>query len=421
MVKAAALFYSLAISFLITLISSSLILFAYFSRHEVESSLQLEKARINCQSGMNILLAGKSEIPSCGEGDLDLFGDGQETVHLRRLQWGIFEIGISKGSVGKYSQTLAALLGAKLGSDNNLALVVADHDKPLSLCGKTFIKGLCYLPVAGVKRAYIEGQSFTGDKLIDGEVRTSDSKLPPVNPEIIDGNSRYMNGEYAETDSIIDFEKMDDNDSISNSFLNKTLVMKSTGPIEVINKKYSGNIRLVSGSNIFISSMAELSDVILYAPIVEIEKGFTGTIQVFASDTLIVNEDVKLIYPSAAGVIGLEKNKGGKIWLGKNTLAEGVIFAYSENGGGKNPVWVSVDKDAIIKGILFCSGMVEMKGSVYGTIICDKFILTTPSSVYENNLLNATVDASRLSVHFAGADILESFAVKKERNIVKWL
>ena len=62
--------------------------------------------------------------------------------------------------------------------------------------------------------------------------------------------------------------------------------------------------------------------------------------------------------------------------------------------------------------------MIELKGDVWGSVYCDKFILSTSSSVYENHLLDATIDFSRLSKHYVGINVLDDAANKK---VIKWL
>jgi hypothetical protein len=44
--------------------------------------------------------------------------------------------------------------------------------------------------------------------------------------------------------------------------------------------------------------------------------------------------------------------------------------------------------------------------------------IITPSSVYENHLLNATIDVSKLSKHYVGINLVQESKIKK---VVKWL
>ena len=46
------------------------------------------------------------------------------------------------------------------------------------------------------------------------------------------------------------------------------------------------------------------------------------------------------------------------------------------------------------------------------------FMLNTPSSVYENHLLDITIDWSQLSEHFTGINLINE---SDSRSVVKWL
>jgi hypothetical protein len=50
--------------------------------------------------------------------------------------------------------------------------------------------------------------------------------------------------------------------------------------------------------------------------------------------------------------------------------------------------------------------------------VCRKFILRTAAAIYENHLLNAQVDYSRLPPQFVGSSLFSSAATKQ---IAKWL
>ena len=87
-------------------------------------------------------------------------------------------------------------------------MYLADQNKPLSLTGRTQITGNCYLPKAGVKRAYIEGKSFVGNKLINGTKYNSNKTLPPINKELINENLKNFFPKESINDSLMDYERM---------------------------------------------------------------------------------------------------------------------------------------------------------------------------------------------------------------------
>lgn len=417
MVKAGALLYSLSIALLIGLLSSSLILYSYFIRISLQQNFDIVRLHINTNSAMQLLLATPENILFDNTTEIDLFGEGNDIVTLKRKLWGAFEIAVSNAVVGKFSSTRAAIIGATLHNDSKISLYLADEDKPLSLCGNTVIKGICYLPKAGVRRAYVEGQSFSGDKLIDGEVKDSKRELPPINKTMIENNLAYLNGKYNDFDSLAEFEKVRDSSIIVHSFSQRTLLIGSKGKIILHNQNYSGNIIIASKEAVFIGSGCVLDNVIVYAPFIEVENNFIGSTQLFAIDSLFIGKNTKLKFPSVVGLI----SKGAtdaKLLIGEGAESSGVVFAYREKNDTKIPFLFSIGKDAIIKGQVFSNGAVDLKGNIHGNITCEKFILSTPSSVYENHLLNVTIDYSLLSPYFVGVNLSSN---SDNRKIVKWL
>ena len=106
--------------------------------------------------------------------------------------------------------------------------------------------------------------------------------------------------------------------------------------------------------------------------------------------------------------------------LNEEATCLGVLFAWQDATDAKKQVDISVAKKAVVYGQVFSCGTIDLKGCVYGSVLTNKFILRTPSAVYENHLLDATIDVSKLPVEYAGIVIMKdsSFA---DKRIAKWL
>ncbi|PCJ87265.1 MAG: hypothetical protein COA57_04865 [Flavobacteriales bacterium] len=418
MLKGGALIYALFVALIIGLTSSSLIFLAYFNRIEFQANTLKEKTLLDVSSGINLLVAQPEKIPFAQPAETTLFDDESSIVTLGRIHWGAFEIGVSKKTSKNYEFSQSVLIGSNLHQDSKISLYLADLDKPLSLCGKTEINGICYLPKAGVKRAYIEGQSFVGNKLINGEVLESSKSIPKINPEMLAHNQSYFERSFSKNDSVVSFEEIQEQHSIVNSFVNKPLLIYSEENIILTHQYYEGNIRIVSGKSVFIGAGSKLKDVIIYAPVIEAERDFEGNLQLFASDSLVIGDNCTFNYPSVVGLIKRQNKESATLLIKENTEINGVVFAYDEKPAGKSLLKVAIEKNATIKGQVYANGMVDLKGNIHGSLACNKFILNTPSSVYENHLLNVTIDYSKLSKHFVGVNLVNQ---SDTRNIVKWL
>ena len=63
---------------------------------------------------------------------------------------------------------------------------------------------------------------------------------------------------------------------------------------KISDKIIRGNIKIISSKGITVNARSDIQDVILYAPRIEIESNFTGTLQLFAKDTIMIGEGVSL-------------------------------------------------------------------------------------------------------------------------------
>ena len=84
----------------------------------------------------------------------------------------------------------------------------------------------------------------------------------------------------------------------------------------------------------------------------------------------------------------------------------------------KNQAIVSIGKETEITGQVYSSELLELKGGIIGGAFCKKLILKTPSSVYENHLMDAVINREELSENFVGVPLTETI---KNQRIIKWL
>ena len=81
-------------------------------------------------------------------------------------------------------------------------------------------------------------------------------------------------------------------------------------------------------------------------------------------------------------------------------------------------VGVILKKNSCVYGTVFSNGYADLQGIINGSLTCSKIMLNTPSSVYENHLLNAEIDVTKLSKYYVGINCVE---VSEKKKIVKWL
>lgn len=403
MVRAGALSYVIVVSLVIASVLGSLIALSYFSRISF-IDLQIQNKLItNANSGFNILLAS----PEIEELELNLFDEEIDSVLLKTQPWGVFEIGISIAHHKNKYFAKTALLGYPPDENNETALYLADLNRPLSLAGKTNINGNAYLPESGVKRAYIERQNFVGNRLINGKQLRSARNLPELNQKHLS----YISNQFSYSGEFDDSE----NDSIINTFDKPTIHIYRDGNLRGY---YKGNVIIHSANKLLVTNKCVLEGIQIYSDEIIIENNFRGSAQFIATENIIVEDDVKLIYPSALILLISDDNETNRneIVLNSNSYTNGVIII-SRNENKRSLPKLLIHQNAIIHGEVYVKGLSEIHGAIHGNIYTEKFYLKTPSSIYENHLLNAEIDYYKRDNVFVGSDILEK---SSSRKVMQW-
>jgi hypothetical protein len=176
---------------------------------------------------------------------------------------------------------------------------------------------------------------------------------------------------------------------------------------------------IISDTVVQIGNQSRLQDVIIYAPKIEFDSAFEGTLQAIATDSLLVGAKCILSYPTVLGLIKLTSSVDNPlINIQKESEITGVVFQYQDYSNSRYNVKLIVGEGVIVHGQVYSDGLVQVNGSVHGNVTCESFTLSTPSSVYGNHLLNATIDFNSLSENFTGISLVNASEVK---NVVKWV
>ncbi|MBN1339746.1 MAG: hypothetical protein JXA03_10510 [Bacteroidales bacterium] len=421
-VKSSSLVYSVFVMVIVALVCSSLILLSLTWRKTTYTHMQKDKVISNVESGIALLLADTALLPDGQSSMISLFGETDDSVLVEKERWGVFEKLRCSARYRDFFYSKTALAGNYCKTADSYALYLPDHNKPLSLCGDTRITGKCYLPEAGVKRAYIEGRNFSGSKLIDGEMLQSRDSLP-VLKEVFRGlNPENLKERFMSKDSIgkVNFFTLA-TDSIVRSFNEPALVIYSRQDITLDFLLLKGHIAIICEGNVTVTGTCKMQDVVMCCNSVWFAPGFNGNLQVFASDTVFIEEGCHFDYPSVIGLIRTNPEGATNtpiVSLAGNCSFEGVIFGSCRSEVVTTEPVLKVGKEAAIKGQVHWEGSVELLGKIYGTAACNRFMLRTPSSVYENHLMDVVVSLDELSGFFTGVCMTEE---QEPYRIVQWL
>ena len=420
--KGGSLTYAVVFSLIVSAFCMTLVLLFYYSSQSVDEYTDVFKAQLNAKSGINLLLSNQQLIASPEKKTIDLYGNGNDSVELERNYWGAFDLVTATSVQQNYRFSLSALTGVKSVSDSGaMAIYLTDLNNPLKIAGETIIKGNCYLPEGTIKAGNMNGESFIGDKMVDGIIRKSSSQGMDFNKDFM----IYLIKQFTldtmnvSSDSVINIDQFPLKDSVVNSFTNRPITLYSKGEIILSNIYVSGKIKILSEIGVIIKSSSQIKDVIIFAPDIEIQDGFTGALQAFATDSITVGEKCNLLYPSVLGAVRTVASKANSsVRIDENSNFAGEIFGIQETADLAKHVFISVSENTKVIGRVYSCDLLETKGKVYGSIICNKMLYANSSSVYENHLYRAVIDVTKLPDAFVGTSVLKS---QTRKGIVKWL
>nr|WP_199157672.1 hypothetical protein [Pedobacter sp. ASV2] len=408
--KAGALYFSIVIAFFIAIISASLIMLAAHYRSAHLKEVRYQRLQNNLNSGIDFLLADVTDVDLSK--NVDLFNDNLDSVEISKKKWGLYDLSTVKAFTNKDTLSRVFLVGLNTSKDRKV-LYLADEDRPLSVSGETRITGDAEIPKSGIKQSYAEGKPYTGDQLLYGKKSDSGRKLK----ELENKRLKYLEAYFDNTTKKYPILGGAD---LHNGFKNSTKIF-TVPPGAVLNSSLSGNIILVSDSSIIISANAKLDNIQIFAHTVTFESGFRGNCQVFASDSILVKNDVKLNYPSVLGVI---RKKGSadqpNITSGENFEMNGILFSYEQVRSSMQTI-ISLGKKAKLNGEVYATGLVKLdKGVVIlGKVSANRFIMTTPTSLYENFLIDVTFNRKARSKYYLSSALFSGN--EKNNKILKWL
>ncbi len=390
MIRAASLFYALVVSLLLGVLLMSVILRARHRSMQTERWVSFHNARNNLYAAMTWPAEGGIDAQT-RTSHVDLFGQGIDPVSITRMAWGVFELRTCSAFVNDQRATRTALMGWHV-DPTSPSLWVEDQNDPIALAGDTRLMGPCYLPVRGLRRAYIEGRPYTGSLTLDDQ-RPSSNQFPELRAEmqqqchLLQGFAAPENAEFVRWKDL-------PSDSVQRSFAEHALVVEMAGERHLSGSYLGGHIIIRSNDSLVIDASFTCDDLLIYAPFVTVSSGFHGRLQCLTTGGVDVGSDAELQYPSALVCNGEKVEGVPVIRLGVRTIMSGVILAFANGEQHVSPT-VELSAGCTFTGEVRNEGAVQLGGTIEGCVIATSTVLRTPSSVYRGHIMDAVVKPLR--------------------------
>ena len=417
-VSGRALYLAIIISFIAAVLAFLFIISRYYRFIEVNRLNKQQELSDNVVSAINIAMQDPDFVPFDEAKQVTLFNDTARICSLIKKHWGVHLAIQAESSWKNLSFRRLALVGRTIGGSDAVGLYLTDHGHYLAVAGDTYLSGRCYLPKLGARKAYIDGKSFKYRDIVHGETHTSSEKLPSLPDELSEYLESDLFGNGNNSDSLVNESYLNRGD-LERSFRKRTVRIYDENEIVLSNVDINGNFRVQSAEKIIIRESANLENIVCIAPVIEVKEGFNGAVQLFALDTLLLEEDVNLQYPSALVLSGFGRSSiYMDIASDCNIAGSVLLFTDSEEG---TDVILTIADDTEINGQVYCTGKVSLRGSVNGSLYCDRLFLQTRQGYYENHLLDAHIDPTSLTPAFAGGVISDMAGGINRNRIVEWL
>jgi cytoskeletal protein CcmA (bactofilin family) len=325
---------------------------------------------------------------------VDLNAFEYKSLNVQKSYWGIFEKAYSKATIKSITLEKLALIGSE-GNTNRPALYLKDNNKPLVLVGHTKIEGKAYLPERGTRSGNISGHSYYGNEFIYGSIEQSKAF-----PQLDKGLLAHIKTLNNSTLGFKNLEHIELNTSkkFTNSFKAPLQFAYSDSDLFLGDISVSGHIIIQSKTRIVIERDAKLNDVILVAPIIEIKSYVNGVFQAIATKQIKVSDHVTLGYPSALVLYkdyekSNNKDMGTNLSVGNQSHIKGNIIALGKTLSTNYDAQITISPNAIVTGEIYCEQNLELRGTVYGSVYTDNFIIKESGSIYQNHLFNAKINS----------------------------
>lgn len=420
-IKSGALQFTVFVAVLIALLLAGLILYAYtFIYMKEQSKGAIENIQF-ADIGIQALLEQKE--PNTDTIQVDFIKKENQSIRIHLSQWGIFQKGITITQFRKKKFTKVAIIGSLINAGKSPTLFLKETHNALTVVGTTRIKGIAYLPTQGINSGYIAGNSYYGSQLIYGSIKKSTTELPNPEKTVLDAIQYYIK-EY-NINNQEDYINLNSASRIVNSFKSKTKGYYSLNPIFIENKIISGNIIIKSETAIKINKTALLKDVILIAPIIEIEDETQGSFQAIASKKITLGKNCNLSYPSALLLFQDNKNIpneisnipfDNQIFIDQKSIVKGSVCYIQTKEIADFQTQIVLEKEAKIKGQVYCNGNFELRGTVSGSVYTKQFVANQSGSIFVNHIYNGTIENESIPTIYGGIPLEQ-----EPKTVLKWL
>lgn len=406
MLKAGSLLYAIYVCFIIAILSGGLVYI--FTVNKTLATRQLVKEQLidRCDSCFEYFLSNSTAFKTSNVEQIDLFDDGL-ICEFRKERWGMYSKLLGKAFFKRDTIDKNYIIG-QVVEDTPLAFYLCDFGEELKISGTTEIKGDLKLPKKRYKVVNILGNQQANNPKIEGNIGVSSQNLPQlISPKLV----------YPTKFLEMTLAKLKENQPIFRAFNKETMVVYLDKGESLDRIDIKGNFIIKSNDTLRINDTSKMEDVIIHAPKVIIEKGFQGSLQVYADKEVAIESDVILSYPSCIIIDSSTRDYEKKIMIAEDVEIYGGMVINGSSFREKQNNYISIDENSLVVGDVYCNGIMELKGRIIGSLYTHKLQLETKSSKYADVILNGVVDITEMPKDFVRLPLFTSTEERRFERI----
>lgn len=305
--------------------------------------------------------------------------DKTSTIQYNRFSWGLYECLCLNLTERGFAS--ARLLGKRVECNKQAALWACDQEMALSLAGKSTIKGALFVPMNGLNYVTIGNEPFTGKHVEESNIAIAQKRAPDIDSTYLkrmEALSLQKDAQFLpeKPRAYYQFDKEEVHYRIGENILEEAL---------------RGHLVLHADETV-ISASTTLQDVILLARKVTIKNGFRGTLQILATDSVIIEDNVRLEYPSGICLKG--DSTKTYLTIGETSVLKGYAIVFGRTDTNFS---FAVNENyhqaatATVFGLLYVDGVSVLKGNISGAVYLKRCYYVPENGLYSNTLYNTKI------------------------------
>ena len=343
------------------------------------------------------------------------------TFQYETIAWGPYLLAISEGSFANQRCTVTAVMGNRPHDLFKGAVTVCDERYPFTVSGSSRITGDAFVGPLSMTTGQIRGESPPPDSFHYGALNI----VPNLNPPRLDTTTfqSYLRESATREQNATSINAGSLSITTANqSFFeeNVTIVVENDVELNGASLTASGQVRsliargsleikggttcvgpieLRSGGYILVQDSCSLQGVLLYAPdsiVFRHSSRFSG---VAVSQGRIVFRDRSVsLHPTALCVISSGTLDSSGIFLQSRSRLEAVCTVSSPPlDSVEFPPTVLIDTATTLTGYVLSHALADIRGTVHGSVVTERFDYYLPPTTYVNWVRNAVIDRLKMT------------------------